>query len=334
MSSLVSVVVPIYNQENNLPTSIPSLITQDYKNIEIIAVNDGSTDQSERIIDEYIQKDKRIVKINKTNGGLVDAVIAGIEASTGEYICFVDPDDEVKNDFVSTFIDNIEFYDFLAMGYIENTGERLIEHKLNEDKEFDQNEISELKKRYIYDYEKNTFSYYEIFDSRCNKCYKTKCLKKLLVELRQIKEVSMGEDTIFTYLLLNYASSGKSLSRCNGYIYNTNSETSMTKKNSAITNYKNARLAYDCLKKIANEKQDNDLQAKALYYSQIMTIILRLQREYNEELKCVYKLVKKDELFREASKSINHGIEKVKVWMILNMGARVYRMYSTIKKFF
>ncbi len=233
MDCLVSIIVPIYNQENNLSTSIPSLMRQDYQNIEIIAVNDGSTDQSEHIIDEYIQVDDRIRKINKANGGLVDAVITGIEAANGKYICFVDPDDEVKNDFVSTFIDNIETYDFLAMGYVENNGEHITQHCLEADKVFNKDDIRDLKNKFIYDYSRRTFSYYVIFDSRCNKCYRAECLKKLLDDLKKIKMVSMGEDTIFTYLLLNYVSSGKSLSRCNGYIYNTNSMTSMTKNNSA-----------------------------------------------------------------------------------------------------
>lgn len=330
MNSLVSIVVPIYNQENNLSNSIPSLLRQDYRNLEIIAVNDGSTDQSEHIIDDYRKKDKRIVKINKTNGGLVDAVITGIEASTGEYICFVDPDDVVKDDFVSTFMKNIECFDFLAMGYFENNGKRIIEHCLDTDKIFDKDDIRELKKRFLYNSNNKSFSS-EIFDSRCNKCYRAERLKKITEELTKVKEVSMGEDTIFTYLFLNYAMSGKSMKSCNGYIYNTNSETSMTKNNSAITNYNKAKLAYECLKRISNEKNEDDSLAKVSYYSQIMTIISRLQKEYNDDLKHVYELVKNDALFRESSKIINNKFERFRIWMIFHRSAKEYHIFSKIK---
>ena len=115
---LVSIVVPIYNQERYLHTSIPCLMEQSYKNIEIILVNDGSTDSSKEIIENYSKVDKRICCVDKKNGGLVDATIAGIQASRGRYIAFLDPDDRVGKDFISRFIDELDQdYDFLASGF-------------------------------------------------------------------------------------------------------------------------------------------------------------------------------------------------------------------------
>lgn len=95
-SSKVSVVVPIYNVEFFLPQCIESLIRQTLKDIEIILVDDGSTDHSGKIADEYAKKDKRIKVVHRTNGGLSDARNAGIKIATGDYIGFVDSDDYVS----------------------------------------------------------------------------------------------------------------------------------------------------------------------------------------------------------------------------------------------
>lgn len=91
----ISVIVPVYNVENYLRRCIDSLLNQTYRNLEIILVNDGSTDTSLQICNEYAQKDARITVINKPNGGLSSARNAGLDAATGDYIGFVDSDDYV-----------------------------------------------------------------------------------------------------------------------------------------------------------------------------------------------------------------------------------------------
>lgn len=102
---LCSIIVPIYNVEALLPRCIDSLIGQQYQNIEIILVNDGSTDSSEAICREYLNRDSRIKLINKENGGLSSARNAGLKLSKGEYIFFVDSDDYVTSDFCSVGVD-------------------------------------------------------------------------------------------------------------------------------------------------------------------------------------------------------------------------------------
>lgn len=102
---LCSIIVPIYNVEELLPRCIDSLIGQQYQNIEIILVNDGSTDSSEAICREYLNRDSRIKLINKENGGLSSARNAGLKLSKGEYILFVDSDDYVTSDFCSVGVD-------------------------------------------------------------------------------------------------------------------------------------------------------------------------------------------------------------------------------------
>lgn len=93
MNDLISVIVPIYNTEEYLRICIESILNQSYKNIELLLINDGSSDSSAEICREYLHKDKRCYYFEKENGGLSDARNYGIERATGEYISFVDSDD-------------------------------------------------------------------------------------------------------------------------------------------------------------------------------------------------------------------------------------------------
>jgi len=108
---LVSVIVPIYNVELYLEKYINSIINQTYKNLEIILVNDGSTDNSLQICEKFINKDKRIKIINKKNGGLSDARNKGIEKSSGKYLAFIDSDDYIDYNMIENLYNDIKKYD-------------------------------------------------------------------------------------------------------------------------------------------------------------------------------------------------------------------------------
>lgn len=103
-NSLVSIIIPIYNVEQYLDRCIKSVINQTYKNIEIILVDDGSTDKCPEICDQYAQKDNRIVVIHKENGGLSSARNAGMKVLKGEYMLFVDSDDWIKENTVEELL--------------------------------------------------------------------------------------------------------------------------------------------------------------------------------------------------------------------------------------
>ncbi len=100
----ISVVIPIYNVEKYLAKCIDSILAQTYQNLEIILVDDGSTDNSPAICDEYEKKDVRIKVIHKSNGGLSDARNRGIEISTCDYICFVDSDDYIAENMLEILL--------------------------------------------------------------------------------------------------------------------------------------------------------------------------------------------------------------------------------------
>lgn len=96
--ALLSVVVPVYNVKDYLPQCIESIINQSYKNLEIILVNDGSTDGSGEVCDAYAQRDSRIKVIHKPNGGLSSARNAGMAVMNGDFVAFVDSDDWLELD--------------------------------------------------------------------------------------------------------------------------------------------------------------------------------------------------------------------------------------------
>ncbi|MBS5546236.1 MAG: glycosyltransferase family 2 protein [Lachnospiraceae bacterium] len=100
MEEKISVIVPVYKVEKYLERCIDSILAQSYGNLEIILVDDGSPDCCPEICDQYQQKDKRIQVIHRENGGLAAARNSAIERATGEYLVFVDSDDQVDRDYI------------------------------------------------------------------------------------------------------------------------------------------------------------------------------------------------------------------------------------------
>lgn len=102
----ISVIIPVYNAEKYLDDCIASVVNQSYKHIEIIIINDGSTDNSEEIIRKWKYKDKRIIYLKQDNQGVAATRNRGISISKGEYLYFIDADDRIKLDGIETLVDN------------------------------------------------------------------------------------------------------------------------------------------------------------------------------------------------------------------------------------
>lgn len=111
MNELISVIIPVYNVEKYLHKCIDSVIGQTYANIEVILVDDGSTDFSGKICDEYALKDERIKVIHKQNGGQAIARNCALDIMTGDYIAFVDSDDYIEDDMLEVMLRTLREYD-------------------------------------------------------------------------------------------------------------------------------------------------------------------------------------------------------------------------------
>lgn len=105
---LVSVIIPVYNSEAYLDRCLQSVVNQSYKKIEIIVVNDGSTDASPSIIEEYALQDSRFITVNRANGGLVEARKSGINVARGKYIQYLDSDDALVKDAIELLVNKAE----------------------------------------------------------------------------------------------------------------------------------------------------------------------------------------------------------------------------------
>ncbi|WP_051556447.1 glycosyltransferase family 2 protein [Alkalihalobacterium bogoriense] len=108
LKSLVSIIVPAYNVEKYIEKCLSSILEQTYTNIEVIVVDDGSTDKTGQLIDNVSQQDNRVRIIHKENAGVSAARNSGIEISTGEYLVFVDGDDYIAPDYVEYMLSLIE----------------------------------------------------------------------------------------------------------------------------------------------------------------------------------------------------------------------------------
>lgn len=111
MSTKVSIIVPVYNVEEYLTRCVESIQRQTLKDIEIILVDDGATDSSGKMCDEFAEFDSRIKVIHKENGGLTSAWKAGVQAASGDYLGFVDSDDWIDNDMFETMYEKASSVD-------------------------------------------------------------------------------------------------------------------------------------------------------------------------------------------------------------------------------
>lgn len=139
-SYLISIIVPIYNVEEYIEQCIQSLIGQTYKNIQIILVDDGSTDNSGKICDRYKNDDNRIIVLHQENKGLVRARKNGLSVATGDYIGFVDGDDYVEYDMYEKMLNYIltDNVDVVHMGYIVDKWGKKIKNIQTEKKILDE----------------------------------------------------------------------------------------------------------------------------------------------------------------------------------------------------
>lgn len=118
---LISLIIPVYNAEKFLPRCLESIRNQSYQNLEVVLVNDGSTDRSGLICDEYAQKDKRFKVIHKENGGVSSARNAALSIASGAYVGFVDPDDWIDSIMFEKLHELIQKHqvDMAICGYIK-----------------------------------------------------------------------------------------------------------------------------------------------------------------------------------------------------------------------
>ena len=124
---MISVIVPVYNTEQYLPRCIESILSQSFTDFELLLIDDGSTDGSGKICDAYAEKDNRIRVFHKENGGVSSARNMGLDEAKGEWVYFVDSDDELLHDGLQVLFDNTnKEVDVVLAGFEEVSEEGVI----------------------------------------------------------------------------------------------------------------------------------------------------------------------------------------------------------------
>ena len=282
MEELVSVIVPVYNVENHIKKCIDSIISQTYKNLEIILVDDGSTDKSGRICDEYAEINKRIKVIHKENGGLSDARNAGINIAKGTYITLVDSDDYIDKEYVEILYNTI----IKENADIAITSHKVIyENKTTIEKATGEKTVLDPKavlKRILYD---------DGIDlSACAKLYKTELFKNI-----KYPKGRLFEDAATTYKLID---------SCDIIAINSKSTYNYIIREDSITNEKFSMKKMDLIK--STEEMSNyikqkypDLEKAAnrrlLYaYFSTLTQLAKSKEKYPEQQQQILKYIKKN----------------------------------------
>ena len=220
---MISIIIPVYNVENYLRECIDSIVSQSYPHLEIILVDDGSTDNSGLICDEYKTKDSRIVVIHKENGGLSDARNTGMEIAKGDFIGFVDSDDVIHP----------QMYEFLRAALLDTNadmvtcnhipfrdGTTVRPDSLSERYQLDK---TETREDYIHNFLKEDFTHYVW---RC--LYKKELVKsirfqkgKRLEDIMFCGELSsiLSKRAVITDKLYYYRLRSGSIMHANPHIY-------------------------------------------------------------------------------------------------------------------
>lgn len=311
----ISIIVPIYNIEEYVSKCIDSLCSQTYKNIEIILVDDGSTDHSGMICDQYAKKDARIKVVHKENGGQTSARLAGAEMASGDYVLSVDGDDWIDVTRVELLVNNgiQSDADMIYMnGLYRVYGDNVIIDK-----------YSTLQGLYSAD---------EIFDKLIDirYCFKREmvasgcywAVKRELyqrVHLMVDQSVKVGEDLLFTWLCVLNANSVYVMDNCTYYYLQRPSSMSHTAGDAQTAS---VAALYKQIKSELDKKQCEPIMYRRLALAVMRSIVA---------VDCS-KILGQSDTYLYPYSSIRKG-SKVVVYGAGDVGMRIVRFLSTSKDY-
>lgn len=318
MNPKISIIVPVFNVENYIHDCIDSILTQTWQDFELILVNDGSSDRSGEICDEYSKKDNRITVIHKENGGQSSARNRGIDIAKGDYIGFIDSDDWINRDM----------YKVLYEKAIETDSEisacNIIEYQKDSSKRF----FSQDTTDYLYGRNEAMSEIYlneRLTFSPCNKIYKRELFKEIC-----FKEGYILEDMDFAYKIIHLCNkihyTGQALYN---YRYNDNSTLRKAFSKKRLDEYQVRKDMYTFyLENYPN--QANDVYAE--WFLKGLELYINVEKYYQNEKKQYKYLIASD---RKQLKSlvVKKDYNKKKK-LLLSIGlispkllAYVYRFY-------
>lgn len=294
---LISIIIPVFNAEKTLSKCLDSVQNQTYRELEIILVNDGSTDQSGLICDEYSRRDNRFVVIHKKNGGVSSARNMGLEIANGKYIGFVDPDDWIELTMFENLFNLLSNYqaDMSICGYFKEKN--------------DGTQLNNIMKSKIIRYNQNE-ALNAILDSNgfkgylCNKLFSKDLIRRNNIYFNE--EIHFCEDLLFN---CQYIMKSKTI------IYDTTPfyHYLIHENNASQTQYSNKKLtSLKALEKIVDILDADEItRVKFKNYYMHMNISLLMNGIHEKKVtKNVIKQLKKN-LFKYHINSLSNNYVKL-----------------------
>ncbi len=200
MENKISIIIPAYNLEQYIGATLDSVLAQTEQNLEVIVVNDGSTDGTGRVVENYAEKDNRIKVIHKANGGVTSARLRGVAEAAGEWIGFVDGDDDIEPQMYERLLENALKYkaDISHCGYQMVFPNGRIDYYYNTGKIVRQDQMTGLR---------DLLSGVMIEPGLWNKLYHRKLFRDLLRYGRMPEDIKINEDLLMNYWLFKAAES-------------------------------------------------------------------------------------------------------------------------------
>lgn len=255
MGKKYSVIIPAYNAEHTLPRCLNSLCSQIRDDIEIIVVNDGSTDETEEICQNYAQQYPQIRSFSKENGGVSSARNLGLDKASGEYVLFVDSDDYVSEDYFSVLDQRLtEKWDFLLFESKVYDGTSFTHRPITAEKARTQEETATLLSSALKR---------QMLNSPCNKAYKHSILEEF--NIRFDTRLPIGEDKVFVVNFAAHASCAMFISKPI-YVVSIENKNSLSRKQRENL-CDHILLEHDLLFAAARESVNVDAYNKAISYS-------------------------------------------------------------------
>lgn len=268
---LVSIIIPVYNAGAYLERCLDSLCNQDYNNIEVVIVNDGSTDASESIINRYMDRIPGIKYIAQENAGVSAARNVGIEASTGEYMLFVDADDYVDKHFVSAMTEAMikQAKDFVICGFHE------VDSEAGTDREKSLIKPGTVS---VKDAVNRALAYRDITSALWNKGFRASIIRDYGIRFN--KDIAIGEDLLFFVEYCMHSNSGMIIPECL-YFYEKNPNGAMKQKGDS---FKIKWLSeWDAINSVANILKKNMMELKGLRIKKVRIADKLISKIYEYE---------------------------------------------------
>ena len=233
---MISVIVPVYNAEAYLKTCVDSLLAQSCLPLEIILIDDGSTDGSGQICEAYAKKDGRVRVVHQKNRGVSAARNAGIDAAAGEYLIFVDSDDFVHQNLLEFYLEHLQ-KDYVPVCRIQEVAERVADtqsmaareaaYSFTHVKDCEGHTNSLCNKIYTLDHFMEFFCDDHV-NPPWNKIYNIEILRRHQIYFPE--DMNLGEDLIFNLRYLKYAPKTYRVSAEELYFYRQGSQESLSSR--------------------------------------------------------------------------------------------------------